>query len=222
MVSRDEPYRLVWSEPMTKVAERFQVSGSYMARVCTLLNVPRPARGYWAKLAVGKAPPPEPLSDARPGDQLSWSNDGMLPAPPKPRQPPKRRPNAEVRVPRARVHGLLRGAKEAFENGRPVKDDAYLKPYKKLLVDVTATKACLDKALGFANDLFNALESVGYRVVLAPADERFGRTDIDEREVRATQRHAHHSCLWWPYRPTVVYVGSVAIGLAVVEMSGLM
>jgi hypothetical protein len=95
MVSRDELHRLVWSEPMTKVAERFKVSGSCMARVCTLLDVPRPARGYWAKLAVGKAPPPEPLPDARPGDPLSWSNDGMLPASPKPRQPPRRRPAAE-------------------------------------------------------------------------------------------------------------------------------
>lgn len=36
MVSRDELYRLVWSEPMTRTAERFGVSGSYLARVCAL------------------------------------------------------------------------------------------------------------------------------------------------------------------------------------------
>ncbi len=47
MVSRDELYRLVWNEPMTKAAKQFDVSGSYLARVCTLLNVPRPERGYW-------------------------------------------------------------------------------------------------------------------------------------------------------------------------------
>jgi hypothetical protein len=47
---------MVWSEPMLRVAARFGVSSSHMARVCTLLNVPRPERGYWAKLAVGKAP----------------------------------------------------------------------------------------------------------------------------------------------------------------------
>jgi hypothetical protein len=55
MVSREELSRLVWSEPMSKIAEQFDVSGSYLARVCTLLNVPRPERGYWAKLAVGRA-----------------------------------------------------------------------------------------------------------------------------------------------------------------------
>jgi len=40
---------------MLKVTAQFGVSSSYMARVCTLLYIPRPERGYWAKLAVGKA-----------------------------------------------------------------------------------------------------------------------------------------------------------------------
>ena len=42
MVTREELYALVWSIPMTKVADQFGVSGSYMARICTFLNVPRP------------------------------------------------------------------------------------------------------------------------------------------------------------------------------------
>jgi len=35
VVSREELYELVWSAPMIKVAEKFKVSGSYMARICT-------------------------------------------------------------------------------------------------------------------------------------------------------------------------------------------
>jgi hypothetical protein len=73
MISREELYDLVWSQPMTKVGEKFKLSGSYMARVCATLRVPRPERGYWAKLAVGKAPQKPALPDAQPGDQLSWS-----------------------------------------------------------------------------------------------------------------------------------------------------
>ena len=72
-VTREELYALVWSEPMLKVAARYNVSSSYMGRICTLLNVPRPQRGYWAKLAVGKAPKKPDLPDARPGDELVWS-----------------------------------------------------------------------------------------------------------------------------------------------------
>ena len=57
MIAREELYELIWSMPMTKVAEKFSVSGSYMARVCSVLAVPRPERGYWAKLEFGKAQP---------------------------------------------------------------------------------------------------------------------------------------------------------------------
>jgi len=53
-VTREALYELVWAEPMLKVAARFGVSSSYMSRVCTLLNVPRPARGYWAKATLAR------------------------------------------------------------------------------------------------------------------------------------------------------------------------
>jgi hypothetical protein len=205
---------------MTKVAEQFGVSGSYMARVCSVLRVPRPERGYWAKLAVGKAPPPQPLPEAKPGDELFWSKGDDLRASPvlKPVVP---------RLPRARevtrrvtgTHGLIRDAKAHFETGRPVDEGKYLKPYKKLLVDVTASKAGLDKALAFANDLFNTLESAGHRVVFAPASEQLRRADFDEREEPKKRQNYHYSGLWSPMRPTVAYFGTVAIGLAVVEMS---
>lgn len=220
VISREELYQLVWSKPMTKVSEQFAVSGSYMARVCTILNVPRPERGYWAKLAVGKAPLPEPLPEAKPGDLICWSKEGELRPPVEPRRAPQRRHDVPVRVPRKGIHGLVRGTKEHFEKSRPIEEGAYLKPYKKLLVDITASKAGLDKALDFANDLFNAFTSVGHRVVIAPSDEQFGRTTIDEREVRTKQRNPYyHSGPWSPYRPTVVYIGSVAFGVAIVEMS---
>ena len=60
-------YNLVWSEPLHKVAERFGVSSSFMARISTLLSVPRPERGYWTKLAVGKAKPKAPLPESPEG-----------------------------------------------------------------------------------------------------------------------------------------------------------
>ena len=220
MVSREELYRLVWAEPMIRIAERFEVSGSYLARVCTLLKVPRPERGYWAKLAVGKAPPRKPLLAPLPGDPLHWTKEGEPVPVIRPKAPAGSARKKKIRMARNQVHHLIRGAKAHFENGRSVEDGAYLKPYKKLLVDVTASEGCLDKALGLANDLFNALESLGYRVVLAPSSEQLGRERIEEREVASTPReYWQHSGLWSPYRPTVVYVGSVPIGLAVVEMS---
>lgn len=95
MVAREELYHLVWSEPMIKVAARFGVSGTYLARVCTMLNVPRPPRGYWPKLAVGKAPSIETLPDSLPGDQLNWNEKGgPLPALASARPAPDRLPRS--------------------------------------------------------------------------------------------------------------------------------
>lgn len=166
VVTREELRELVCSTPMIKVAERFEVSSSYLARMCTELREARQQRGYWVKLAVGKA------------------------------------------------HSLA---------SRKVDDEVHLKPYKKLLVDITASRAGLDKALDFANDLFNALESAGHRVVIAPPDAQFWRERIDEKEVPPKKDPRHdpygYDRRWSPYRPTVAYVDSVAFGLAVIEMT---
>lgn len=209
---------------MIKVAEKFEVSGSYMARVCSVLRVPRPERGYWAKLAVGKAQGRPPLPEAQPGDQLSWSQDGELQLPPRPQLPPP----PSTSHPRLKrhitgIHGLIRDSREHYDAGQKVDEDQHLKPYKRLMVDVTASRAGLDKALTFANDLFNAFESRGHRVVISSQGEHFTRPCVDEREEPPKSRPGGPSYdyrrLWSPYRPTVVYVGSVAFGLAVIEMS---
>ena len=54
-VTRQDLYAQVWKAPMLRVAERHGVSSSFLARVCAVMNIPRPARGHWAKLEFGKA-----------------------------------------------------------------------------------------------------------------------------------------------------------------------
>ena len=220
-LTREALYALVWSEPMLKVAARYDVSSSYMARVCTLLNVPRPEPGYWAKLAVGKASLIPPLPDPRPGDQLAWSRDGQyirmarqLPRPPS--EIPKRRP--KLTAVHQDQHLLVKGAKELFEGGRLSYDSNYLKPMKKLLIDLVVSKTGLVKALAFANQLFLLFEDYGYRVVIAPTGEQFYRAEVDEHE-DSRRRNRGYNNLWSPWRCTVVYIGTVAIGLTIIETS---
>jgi hypothetical protein len=72
-ISRDALYVLVCAKPMLRVAEQFAVSSSYMARVCQQLHVPRPERGYWAKL---QAETPETATTAR---STSWCSNQLVP-----------------------------------------------------------------------------------------------------------------------------------------------
>jgi hypothetical protein len=54
--SRRELYDRIWATPMSKLARELDISDVGLAKFCRRYGIPRPARGYWAKLAVGKAP----------------------------------------------------------------------------------------------------------------------------------------------------------------------
>lgn len=224
MVTREQLYDQVWSAPMTKVAEQYAVSGTYLARVCSALNVPRPPTGYWAKLAVGKAPAIELLPAAQASTQLAWNeNDGPLPAPspPRPRAPRMRHSTSRASVPATDVHPLIRSTRAEFMRSRPVEHGGYLKPYKKLLPGVSASVSQIDRALGLAGRLYNELEAVGARVAIAPGDQHWHWKSVDEREVPQKDRQYsyHSSSAWSPMRPTVAFFDEAAIAIAVVEMS---
>ncbi len=126
----------------------------------------------------------------------------------------------KVRRPVTGIHGLIQGAKQHYETGYKIEEGQLLRPYKRHLVDVTASAAGHDKALAFANDLFNAFESAGHRVCFAPSNEPFSRHHIDEHEeIPESKEHHYDNHLWAPSRPTVVYVGTVPFGLAIIEMT---
>jgi len=57
---REKIYEEIWSEPMIKVAKRYNISDVGLAKVCRKLNIPRPGRGYWEKKEAGKPVPRRP------------------------------------------------------------------------------------------------------------------------------------------------------------------
>lgn len=220
-MTRQELFDLVWAEPMIAAAKRFNVSGSYLARVCSRLNVPRPARGYWAKLAVGKAPAKPTLPEARVGDEITWDPDGGLPEVSRIIRPTpitkKRNRKATASAESSSQHELIAGAKNLFLAGRESRWSNYLKPAKKLLPEIHVTKSALDNALELADALFKQLEQRGHRVTLASVGEHIHSPEIDTRE--KPDRRNYHIDLWSPARSTVVYVNGTTIGLVIFELT---
>lgn len=53
-LTRRAMYDLVWSRPMTKVAEDLGISDVGLKKICDKHRVPTPPRGYWAKRDAGK------------------------------------------------------------------------------------------------------------------------------------------------------------------------
>ena len=67
--NREELYDKLWSEPTRTVAKQYGVSDVWLSKICKVLRIPRPGRGYWAKKGagqpVGKRPPLPSLKGKR-------------------------------------------------------------------------------------------------------------------------------------------------------------
>lgn len=66
--NRKDLYAAVWSKPQRKLAQEYGVSDQAISKACHRSNIPRPGRGYWAKLAAGKAAHKLPLPLRGPGE----------------------------------------------------------------------------------------------------------------------------------------------------------
>lgn len=52
--SREELFEMVWSAPATKVASQLGISDVALGKLCSKLQVPKPPRGYWARVEAGQ------------------------------------------------------------------------------------------------------------------------------------------------------------------------
>jgi len=151
-ISREELYELVWAEPAVKVAERFGVSDVAIAKWCKRLGVPRPGRGYWARVEAGQRPakPPragqpahKPIPDVPGLDAF----ESPIPVP-------------DVAAGENELVGLTRRALE----GARIDDTGFLRPRARKLLDVTVSEASLGRALRILNAVLLAMESAGHAV----------------------------------------------------------
>jgi len=69
-VDREKLYEQVWTIPGSRLAPLYGISDVALAKACKRHKIPRPPRGYWAKLAAGQKPPRKPLPKLR-GDRDS-------------------------------------------------------------------------------------------------------------------------------------------------------
>jgi hypothetical protein len=58
---RQRLFALVWERPATEVAKELAISDVALGRLCQRLQVPKPPRGYGARVASGQTPKQPPL-----------------------------------------------------------------------------------------------------------------------------------------------------------------
>jgi hypothetical protein len=225
-VTRETLYAQVWEQPMTTVAEQYGVSSNYLARICQELKVRRPIRGYWAKRAAGRRAIKIALPEANPCDDTVWDRGApqhYWRSPPDPvyvATPVQRR-----RKKRPTTHPLLANGRPMLEDSKrsSYHDDGYLKSKRGALPDIFVSAQVLPRALRLANTLYLQLEDRGHWVRSA-AKGFGGRTSPVDIRVETGKRRDRDSSLeaggsWAPGRPTLVFIGGVAVGLTLFEMS---
>lgn len=179
-ITREQLYKEIWSEPATRLARRYDVSSSYLERVCEGLNVPHPPRGYWARKAAGEEMPTPPLPPAGPGDPLSWEKGvAVMERLPPLELPPSLPRSKGTKVVRERpAHHPLVTAWRGFLEEAEQTEAGYLRPRKKNVLDAFVTKAMVRGAAEALDAIFIEIELRGHRVQLS-ADHYGHRPPVD-------------------------------------------
>ena len=167
LISREQLYKEVWSDPVTVVAARYGMSDVGVAKWCKKLNVPRPWRGYWARKSAGHRLKKTPLPKAGPNQQRYVGR----PRPEDAKNGPagaiagldlfeKPIPVPEVLDPE---HPLVAATRLALKSA---KRDQYglLYPRAQETLDICVSRACVDRALRIMNALIRSLEGAGFAV----------------------------------------------------------
>jgi hypothetical protein len=113
-------------------------------------------------------------------------------------------------------HTHLIGIEALFEKATVMSND-YLRPSKRLLADIYATKKSLPRVIEAASQLYLHLEGQGYRVGFCPVGVYFHRPGLAYCEGKTANQSSYYGLN--PARPTLVYFGTMPIGLTVFEQS---
>ena len=169
-VNRKQLFDLVWSKPMVEVAAEYGVSDVAFAKLCKKHNVPRPPRGYWAKVKAGQRPRKEklPRGDSKATIHLR-DPDEVLATDRKKRDAVHPEPEAKIVV-KANLRGchlLVRETKENLLDSK--KGDDGIFPSTKGPLDIQVSKESRQRALLLMDALIKALAERGHQVTPGPS-----------------------------------------------------
>ncbi len=195
---REQLYEAIWSTPCLKLAESLGVSDVALAKTCRRLGVPRPPRGYWAKVEVGDKPRKERLPEAKQGQDRTvafhvvanrarregWAANSLLTA------GKSKKPTAiELPPEAAELHPITERHKRALEKVKPG-ELGYVLVHGKDLFCCDASLAMVPKLLRAMDAVICELDDRDYE--FEPSDNEFGGLrvikDKDSAQLRWSER----------------------------------
>jgi hypothetical protein len=183
VISREDLYALVWSEPMSRLSRRFGLSDVGLAKACTRMMIPVPGRGYWAKKQVGRAPRPTrlPTLPASAGADKRELRVRRREAPTAVEAAREEPATIQVIVPEilSDPHPLVAKTVKAFRGGKASYDE-YLTPRTRDCLAVHATMGSIDRAMRIYDATIKAIEDRGHAVEI----QKYKRENYSEPQYR--------------------------------------
>jgi hypothetical protein len=197
IMTRQQLYSSVWSEPMIKLARVHGLSDIGLAKICRKHEIPIPPRGYWAKRQAGQVVDPVPLPnpdrdygiempEPRPTG-LSTSSDLA---------DGRERDEEPVQVPETLrgAHELVSRASAELQSAQVGEHGLISKPANATL-DIHVGRASLRRALRIMDALLKAIERRDFNVTTGPTvailgvSLRFGISEqLDVKQVEPREQ----------------------------------
>jgi len=164
---REGLYELVWSEPVSKLAPQFGLSGVGFAKMCKRLGVPLPNRGFWARKQAGQSPRRPPLPKAKAGQdqnvQLRRLDDdaqiAFAEAKQKAVEAKKTMEGIECPIELVDPHPLIRAATNRLKRKTGWDHHKGLRSAPDEILNIEVTEGSLDRALLIMDVLIKAMAS---------------------------------------------------------------
>lgn len=164
-VTREELYEQVWKTPIMTLAKEYGVSDVAVAKACKRLNVPRPPRGYWARIAVGqkiKRPKlPPATSDTQSSTTIDSANSLVYPKADAAGSEP-----LQVIVVPENLHGchpLITATRKSLES-RKAREDGLVWASGPGTLRIETSRESMHRALCLMEALIRGAEANGWKV----------------------------------------------------------
>ena len=169
--NREELYKDVWEQPLTKLQTKYGVSNVAIGKACRKLKIPLPGRGYWAKLAAGHKVKKVPLPELKNAPVVYRMKTEATPKPTVDSSDPDLVNIAEVEsstIPiKTDPHKLAASSAGLLRRAKTDEYGLIQPPSERPCLDVRVSKEHLDRGLALMSTVIFALEENGFSVKIA-------------------------------------------------------
>ncbi|MBS1519879.1 MAG: hypothetical protein JST50_02690 [Bacteroidetes bacterium] len=191
--SRTQLYNLVWTSPLSTVAETHSITIYQLKQICNDNTIPLPRTGYWMKLRFGKAEPRTPLPERRDGDNLILPKEEEIQSRTEDSDEQKlakeisETPGISLRVPAhlTQPEPLIIAAERSLNQQDEYRNQGIMKSTWDTNLDIKVTQGNISRALRIMDTLLKYFKFKGYNVQFRG---RFTYVTIRKVELRINLR----------------------------------